>query len=155
MLETVQPVHPPSPKTKGVEGCGEGVLYGGDDFFYRAGKHIPKDKVVHLTWEGNWCGRENGEKSYLIVAFNGTDFTVLEHVLYVGVQKSMKRFKGLSCAEAIALVEQEDVERERRDAAMPRCACGGILLLLDNDQPSGICYSCWRESKKCAKNVTK
>ena len=48
-------------------GCGESLKHGNKLFFYRLGKNIPKDRIVSLLWEGDFCGRATGDKEWIIV----------------------------------------------------------------------------------------
>ena len=153
-LETVDTVDPPIPSSRGIEGNGEGVEFKRMTYYYRVGKWIPKDKAVALKWEGNYCGRVRGETAHIIVIFNGTNYTVLEDVTG-SVRESIARFKGLSYSEAIALVEKEEQDRIAKLEALPKCKCGGILLVLADEQPDDLCFTCWKESKKCVKNAKK
>jgi hypothetical protein len=63
-MKTLKIVGAPSPTIKGhQEGCGESVEHNGKVYCYnRAGKYIPKDRVVLMKYEGFFCGRVNGDK---------------------------------------------------------------------------------------------
>ena len=147
-METVQVKYPAEPATSGSEGCGQGVDYQGKLYFYRTGKDIPKNKVAMLTWEGFYCGNMNGEKEWIIVAWNGKDFTVLEYV-FSNVREEMKKYKGKTPEECIALrtaiVEHDEKKHKEWVASLTPCRiCGKGVLVLEDDQADDECYDCHR-----------
>ena len=81
---------------------GEGVEHLGKKFYYRKGCRIPKDRVVHLTWEAIYNGVSIGDKEFLIVAYNPLDksFWVLEH-LFSDVRVRLKLYKNFNNQVAI------------------------------------------------------
>lgn len=126
----------------GNEGCGQALNYNGQFFHYRTPCFIPKDKPAMLMYEGNYCSRQHGDKEYLIVAFNGKSFTVLEHHYPGRAKEAMKRFLGLTNQEAIDLVQGEWDERQRQYDAAPKCKCGALLIKFLNEQRDDECSSC-------------
>ncbi len=132
----------PCPDSTGIEGHGEGLKFGGQIYFYRVGKWVPKDKVVSLVHEGNWCGRQRGDREWIIVAWDCPDFVVLAHV-HSGVSEALARFKGLSVAEAVKLVEDEMVVRQKEIEKTPKCSkCGRRIIRLEAEQLADECFSC-------------
>ena len=75
-METVNASIKACPRCPGTEGHGEGLMYGGDDYYYREGKEIPKTKAASLRNESNFLGRVHGEVNHVIVAWNGKNFSV-------------------------------------------------------------------------------
>lgn len=137
---------PVCPSRPGLEGHGEGLHYNKKDYYYRHGCRIPKDKIVHLTYEGGYCGRQVGDKEYIIVAWDGKEFSVLEH-LYSDVRLKLDRFKNLTPAMGIDLVRSEQKKLEEDWARRPKCICGRPLIMFQDDQPKDQCINCYEQSK--------
>ena len=136
----------PSPSAPGTIGCGECLAWQGTGYYYRVGKHVPKDKVVHLTNETNYCGRQRGDFDYIVVAWDGATFRLLEHC-YAGLRRVMEKYKSLTPSEAIAQKQAElAANRAALDAAL-KCKCGAPVILLDDDQPAGVCCKCFEQSR--------
>ncbi len=148
MLSSLSPCNEPIQRTAGSSGLGEGLYYQGKAFYYRVGKHIPKTHVVHLTSEDNYCGRQKGDFEYIIVAWDGTFFVVLDHVFFVGIRDKLKEYKGLSCKEAIALVEARYAKLQAYVDARPKCACGHGIILFHDDQRRDECSTCYDKRRK-------
>jgi hypothetical protein len=147
----LQSVYEPVPKGNGSEGHGEGVEYEDTTYYYRVGKYIPKGKVVSLVHEGNFCGRENGEKDYIIVGYIGDDIVLIDTMPYAcgSIRERMKEFKGLSVKECLELIEKERKEKEKEADGLPKCSiCGKIALVLESDQGANECGSCYEKRKK-------
>ena len=138
-LENVMPSVDPIPRSKGNEGCGEGVDYRGKTYYYRVGLRIPKTKVVALKWEGDYCGRVHGEVEYIYVAWNGTSFSVLSHEYFCTT-----KYKGMTTKEAIDFVEAANKKMEDEIAAMPKCKCGNVVFILEEEQQENECFICCR-----------
>lgn len=135
----------PTPRS---EGCGQCVELDGKWYYYRSPYFIPKDKPALLTWEGNYCSRQNGDKEHLIVAFNGKNFTVLQHVYPGGVKEAMAKYKGLTNEEAVALKHKEMEKAQKEYDAMPKCKCGRIILIFEEDQRKDECVACFEKRTK-------
>lgn len=145
-LDCVTPCHDPVPNSQGIEGHGEGLEYAGETFWYRVGKHIPKDKPVSVSAEHTWLGRCNGIKEWLILAWNGESFTVLEHV-DSGLREEMKKYKGLSCEEAIEKAKELKRERNAWKETAPVCrVCNSYMIVFEDDQPDDLCLKCWKNT---------
>lgn len=141
---TLLPVSgPPVPRRPGNTGCGESLCYGRIDYHYRVGKHVPRDRVVHLTNESNYCGRQRGDFDYIVVAWDGVAFRLLEHC-YDGLRRVMEKYEKLTPSEAIAKKQSELTENHVALDALVKCGCGQSVLLLDDDQPAGVCFKCFR-----------
>jgi hypothetical protein len=147
-LPTADVAGSPCKPTKGSTGCGQSLKYGSQFFHYRTPCFIPKDKPAMLMYEGNYCSRQHGDKEYLIVAFNGKNFTVLEHHYPGKAKEAMKRFVGLTNEEAIALVQGEWDERQRQYDEHPKCKCGGLLIVFHEEQRADECSSCFDKRTK-------
>jgi hypothetical protein len=152
-LSTADICGSPVKPSKGSTGCGQSLKYGNQIYHYRSPHFIPKDKPAILMYEGNYCGRVNGDKEYLIVAFNGKNFTVLEHHYPGEAKRAMERFKGLTNEEAIALVQGEWDERQREYDAAPKCKCGRLILRFETEQRDDECIACFE--KRTGKNKKK
>ena len=154
-LDTVDIAGSPVKPSQRSEGCGQSVKYGNEFYFYRTPCFIPKNQPVIVRSESGYCGRVHGDVHYLIIAFNGKNFTVLKALFPGETKEAMKKFKGLTNQEAIALVEEEWAERERQIAAMPKCKCGAVLIRFEDKQRADECCSCFRKriSKKKKKHA--
>lgn len=138
---------PPKLARPGYEGVGEGIerQRGGDHFYYRVGKHIPKDKVTYVTWEGNYLGRQRGEKIHLLVVWDGEGFIELEEVSG-SVLSRVKEFRGLTAAQAVEKLKEEQRKRQEKETAeranWPKCArCDEPFIRLDDANPD-LCCEC-------------
>lgn len=143
-LPTVRAAGDAIAKHPGYEAQGEYVVYEGREFFAPAGRCIGRDRVVSLRWEGHYCGRVHGEREFILVAFNGTDFTVLEWAQSGHVREALAKYRGMTCAEAIthaqALQDAEDRKRAEFQARLPRCkVCSQPFIVFEDDLPDGIC----------------
>lgn len=138
---------PPVNHSQGIEGHGEGVEYNGITYYYPlAGKHIPKNKVVALKHEGNFCHRIHGDKQYLIVCYDGQENLVLVDTVVSGsIQKELRRYKGLPLIiDALELVNKVRTDVQEALDKVPDCVqCGGKVLLLDELQPRDTCFTCF------------
>lgn len=112
-------------------------------YFYETAKFIPKDRVVYVTSEGSYRGRVHGDKDYMIIAWNGTDFTVLEHMLPGELRAAMKKYRGMAPDWAIILQQHIRDEQQAILDARPKCACGKPCIALYDDQPDGVCCECF------------
>ena len=112
-LDTAELDGEPEPRAPGSEGCGECVKYKDLCYYYRVGKYIPKTKAVQVCYEGSYFGRQSGDKSYLIIVWDGDNFTVLESVCE-GIREAMKKYKDLSPEEAIAIAVEKEEKRQER-----------------------------------------
>ena len=72
------PYKPPTLSRKGIEGCGESVLYKKHLFFYRSEKAIPRNgKIAFVKREGGWNhGTTPTDVEFLALAWNGKKFSV-------------------------------------------------------------------------------
>lgn len=124
--------------------------YNSHYYFYRVGCWVPKDKIVHLTYEGGYCGRVNGDKEQIIVTWDGSDFVVLDHAYGGDLRTKMARFKGLTPAEGIALVQKEEQERQAYLDSLTKCKyCGERAgIRFENDQPDDVCLECFQNPSK-------
>lgn len=139
----------PIPDSPGVEGHGQGLKHDTQTYYYRVGKLVPRDKIVHLTYEGAYMGRVHGEKEYIVVAFDGEQFRVLEHVSYYGVKDVLQKFKGMTNAEAIAAVVAIREEIAAKFAALPKCKCGNQAgIIFDERQKKDECLTCMNKRLK-------
>ncbi len=139
IMETV----PLCPNSPGVIGHGEGVLYKNKYYFYRSSHSIPKGKVVHVTWEGNWCGRVHGDKDYLIVLKTDDGILVLEECIY-DIKGALKKYAGLSPEQAMKLADEVRNQRDWKLRA-PLCSgCGKPFIKLRDGQPNDLCSVCYR-----------
>lgn len=148
-MQKLKVSYDPKPRTPRSTGCGEGIDYGQNTYYYIVGKRVPKDKVVSLSYEGCFCGRVHGEKEYIIVTWDGNDFVLLEHVYYEGVKKRLQRFRGLTPLEAIALVAEEERKHQEMLDAMPKCKICKTenSILIYDDQPRDVCTTCFKAGK--------
>lgn len=149
-MKTLTIVGKPEPTIKGQqEGCGESVEYNNKIYCYnRAGKYIPKDKVVALKYEGFFCGRVRGEIYYILVCYNKQGELVLVDSVPVSLKESMKRFKGLSNEQAICLAEGDEQKRQSLIDYMDKCSsCGQVVIVLENEQPKDKCFTCFHDHK--------
>lgn len=140
-LDTVMPSIEPCQSCPGIEGHGEGIKYNNKYYFYRDGKKIPKNKVASLIWQGNYCGRINGDVEYIYVAWNGDSFTVLSHEYSYS-----RKYNKLLPADAILLRQRELKKLDEDLAKMPRCkVCNGIAYIFEKDQNKDECLSCFKK----------
>lgn len=129
----------------GIEGHGEGIKYKNHYYYYRGEKRIPKNKPACLKWEGHWAGRVHGEKEWIIVAWNGQEFILLDHI-YGNINYTMTKYKGLSAIDAIKKTQAEETERQRQLDAMEKCKkCGKPRI--NFGQAKGLCVSCDKNFK--------
>ena len=125
-------------------GCGESLKHANHIFSYRIGKNIPKDRIVSLLWEGNFCGRFTGDKEWIIVAWNGEGFVLLEHV-YQNITQKLKNYKNFTNEQAVnLLIKEEAVQKFLNE--YPKCTkCESIVFKLEDDQPVNICFMCYKK----------
>ena len=134
---------------------GQGTEYESNEYHYRAGKIIPKNKAAALRWEGNWFGRSHGEVRYIIVAWNGKDFTVLESISG-GIRKDMYKYKGISSEQAITLAEKHEKSAKAEWDAVPKCCkCKKPVVVLMKGQPNDICILCFEDKLQEKKKYIK
>lgn len=146
MFEELDSYIPPCPNSLGVEGHGEGLKYQNNAYYYRTAKPIPKNKPAVLKWEGNWCSRQHGDVEYIIVAFNGKKFVVIEHEYPGSLQLKFKRVKNLSCEKAISL-SKEIFEKNKLRFYTSCKHCKGNVIVLEDKQPKDVCLDCFRKGK--------
>ena len=137
----------------GQEGCGEGLRYNDNNYYYINERSIPKNKPALLTWEGHWGGRQHGDKEHIIVAWNGKAFVVLEHVYPGHAREKFREYKGVSCLAAIDKRQKNDEENKRWLDNLPKCHCGRPAILFDDKQPAGVCLMCFRNIKSTPKTA--
>lgn len=144
------------PNQTGIEGHGEGCYFPPNQkhsqaYYYTVGKNVPKTKAALLKWEGNWSGRQNGDKAWIVVAWNGKDFSVLEHIHHYGTREVFSKYKGMTSEQAIKFAEEAEARRVADHhafmAKFPKCKCGKVALLLQDDQPKDMCMECFRKGK--------
>lgn len=130
----------PRPKTNTATGVGECLSYNTGFYYARGTKKLSRTKVEIVRRESFYCGRQRGEIDWLIVAFDGTQFLVLEHV-YSDLKRVLTKYKGLSALEAIE-------RREKELAALtPRhyCSCGRSAILFEEGQTREECLECYHQ----------
>lgn len=143
-MDVIKSSIPPSPNRPGIEGHGEGLTWATGTFYYKTAKHIPKDKPASLVQESCYRGRQNGDKDWIIVAWDGSGFVVLEHV-FSDVRKAMLNYKGLSTLQAIEKAQEKEKKWQEEYDALPNCKkCdrkAGIIF--HDNQPRDICSECF------------
>lgn len=146
-MKTLTKFIPACPNSPGIEGHGEGVEYDGKTFYYpRAGKSIPKNKVVALKWEGGWAGRQNGDKEYILVCFNEKNELIFLKTIIFDVRKELKLFEGMSSEQAIAKINSDEEAIKKITDSYPKCiSCGGQALKFEEDQNPDECISCYNK----------
>lgn len=155
-METAKSNIDPCPNAPGVDGHGEGVVCvnsetGSESQYYYAyaGKRVPRDKAAAVRSEGPPCGRVRGDIDYMIVAFNGTDFTVLESVVTEGIRSAMRKYKGMTAAQSIQLAESEHKMRQEWIDNLKKCGtCERPVILLVDNQPDDRCARCFSDGNK-------
>lgn len=141
---------PPSPTIRGQqEGCGESVCYNNKIYCYtRAGKTIPTNKVALLKYEGGFAGRVNGEKDWLIVCYNENNEIVVLESPFQSPMIEMKKYKGLTNAQAIDMAQKEEARIKAIVDAYDKCRdCGKSTIVLAEGQPKDQCYTCFTQKK--------
>ena len=134
---------PPVESRIGIDGIGEGIEYEGNTYYYRVGKRIPKNKVVSLRYESNYCGRVHGETIYIIVVWDGKNFIVLETATE-NIRESKQKYDGLSPKKAIAFAEKQENKTKAYFDAFPKCKkCKEPVIVLIDGQSSDMCISCF------------
>ena len=134
------------PNSSGIEGHGEGFCLDGMHFYYhKAGRFIPRQKVSYVKWEGNYAGRLHGEKYYQIVCFNKDGDLVIIDSCIQNPQREVKKYTGLTSADAIKRTIQREKEILEKSKEGPHCQCNAQILQLDNNQKDDECYSCFKK----------
>lgn len=138
----------PMPSEPGRTGRGQSIKWHNGYYYYRIGCYIPKNKAVSLVHESGYCGRQNGDKDWIIVAWNGENFSVLEHVM-IGLRKELSKYKGMTAEEAIDHMEALEAKREdewkKVMEKFPKCVkCGSPFIQLYDE----ICCKCLTSGKK-------
>lgn len=149
-LTRLQVSIPASPATNTAEGHGEGISWNNKTYYYRSDKEIPRDKVVYLKWEGNYAGRQIGEKEWIIVVWDKEGFLLLEHLHY-DVRGAMSKFRGKSAEQAIKIVTDLNATQNAMSylGLKETChLCGKPVVKECNFQPSDECYECYVNTKK-------
>ena len=128
-------------------GHGEGIEYDNAYYYYIVGKHIPKDKVVALKSESQYCGRVNGEKEYIIITWDKSQqsFVLLEHCCYE-VKRYIKKYIGKKPDEAIAMRMAELDKIQADYDATPKCSyCNNPVIVFHDGQDKNTCSSCFEK----------
>lgn len=145
----VVPSEAPIPSGPGTEGHGEGVKIGGDLYFYRCPFLIPKDKVAVVMWEGNYCGRQRGDREYALLAWDTDAFVVIAQPQAGEVRKAMKRFSDMTPAMAIQKARDDYREATKWLDDLPPCmGCKRGVIVFDEGQPRNVCLTCFRKQKE-------
>jgi len=154
-LTRLQVSVPVCPSTDTSIGHGEGITWNNKTYYYRNELEIPKDKVVYLRWEGNYAGRQIGEKEWIIVVWDKEGFLLLEHLHY-DVRGSMSKYKGKSAEQAISIITELNATQTAMSfmGLKPSChLCGKPVVKVCSSQPTDECYECYVNTKKA--NVRK
>ena len=118
----------PSPSSPGIQGHGEGVLFGQasyskskSHYFYRfAGKMMPKDQVFYVTCEEAYFSRLSGDKKQLIMAFDEIDqgFRVLAYTRSGSgeFKATYEKYKQYSTTKE-AMAEAQRIAKEQKAIA--------------------------------------
>ena len=141
LTPTIEPVN----NSPGILGHGQGIEYENGFYYYIVGKYSPKTAVVALKSESNYCGRVNGEKEYLIVAWDKSQnsFVLLEHHCYE-VRRYLKKYIGKKPDEAITMRIAELAAIQANYDAAPKCRkCSHVVIRFNDDQKEDICSSCY------------
>jgi hypothetical protein len=149
LMETITDRRDPYISHPGVQGHGEALKYKGRWYYYRGESLIPKNCVSQLKWEGNWAGRQVGEKDWIIVCWDGSTWICLDHTSF-DIKDRMKKYKGKSPIEAIQMIKDEEQKETERLAALPKCKeCKKpIQFRMYDNQPRNICCNCFKQSIK-------
>lgn len=134
----------PRPKNNGSLGCGESLKYQSDFYYYKTPCAIPRDKPALLCHEGTFLGRVHGEKNYILVAWNGFEFEVLEHPEAGKTKAATAKYTGLTAKEAIKLGGWATTKYECDSERYPCQYCGDAAIRFFDDQPDGVCSECHR-----------
>lgn len=146
-FQIVTPSIAPLPNRPRAIGHGEGVEYNGRSYYYMVGKRIPKDKVVAIRWEGDWCGQVNGEVEYLVVVYSGSgnEFLILEQSSKGYIREVMVKYKGREPFEVISFASREAKKRQEAFDSLPKCRlCGDVMIVFEDHQPKDVCLQCWK-----------
>jgi len=125
---------------------GEYIQYGRHMYFSQGGKPISRTRATWVTDEHNFNSRVRGEKEYLIVVWNGEDFTVLEQPGDGELRKAFAKYRGLGHDDAVRVARDhlESLKRlqEELDRHLPKCPrCGKPWTILnDTDEDCGHCH---------------
>jgi len=135
----------PSPHMPGIEGIGQGVEHNHEFYYYHVNKYIPRDRAVAVRSESNYCGRQHGDIGFIIIAWDGEEFRVIERPSPGKVQEKLKKFKGMTAQQAIDLAMEEERKLIAEEAARPKCRGGQNLMLFEKDQRPDECLTCYHK----------